>query len=139
MGDSRCHRLPDIPGRSHRERFGRRATLAVDFSNLSSPSDAAVTVRVSTPVEEGRRRSGLHGIEPLTALPHRLRFHHRSETEQPGPLQRSRSKTRGVSGEERITLRVTVFSGDAAARGKSFVLPDRTLASGEGSISTTAS
>ena len=36
----------------------------------------------------------------------------------------------GVAGEENITLRVTVFSGDPAAPGESLVLPDRTLPPG---------
>ena len=36
----------------------------------------------------------------------------------------------GVGGEESITLRVTVFSGDPASAGRSMVLPDRTLPPG---------
>ena len=103
-------------------------TLAVDFSNLSSPSDAAVTVRVSTPVEEGRAGLAYMGLSPdglLTGSAFITGLRQNSQDRSNVAVQNA-----GVSGEERITLRVTVFSGDAAARGKSFVLPDRTLAPG---------
>ncbi len=105
-------------------------TLAVDFSNLSSPSDAAVTVRVSTPVEEGRGRAGLayFGLNPdgLLTSPNLIT----------GLRQNSQDRSNlavqnaGDTDERDITLRVTVFSGDSADPGKSFVLPDLTLAPG---------
>ena len=105
-------------------------TLRVDFSNLSLASDAAVTLRVTTPVEEGGGRAGLsyYGLDPAGLLT--------------GPAfitglrqnERDRSnlaiQNAGVSGEETITLRVTVFSGDPAAPARSLVLPDRTLPPG---------
>ena len=103
-------------------------TLAVDFSNLSSPSDAAVTVRVSTPVEEGRAGLAYLGLGPnglLTGSAFITGLRQNSQDRSNVAVQNA-----WVSGEERITLRVTVFSGDAAAPGKSFVLPDRTLAPG---------
>ena len=103
-------------------------TLAVDFSNLSSPSDAAVTVRVSTPVEEGRAGLAYLGLGPnglLTGSTFITGLRQNSQDRSNVAVQNA-----GVSGEERITLRVTVFSGDAAVPGKSFVLPDRTLAPG---------
>ena len=103
-------------------------TLAVDFSNLSSPSDAAVTVRVSTPVDEGRAGLAYLGLDPtglLTGPAFITGLRQNSQDRSNVAVQNA-----GVSGEERITLRVTVFSGDAAAPGKSFVLPDRTLAPG---------
>ena len=105
-------------------------TLMVDFSNLSSASDAAVTVRVSTPVEEGRGRAGLAylGLGPnglLTGSTFITGLRQNSQDRSNVAVQNA-----GVSGEERITLRVTVFSGDAAAPGKSFVLPDLSLPAG---------
>ncbi len=103
-------------------------TLAVDFSSLSSPSDAAVTVRVSTPVEEGRAGLAYLGLGPnglLTGSAFITGLRQNSQDRSNVAVQNA-----WVSGEERITLRVTVFSGDAAALGKSFVLPDRTLAPG---------
>ena len=104
-------------------------TLMVDFSNLSSPSDAAVTVRVSTPVEEGRGRAGLAfpGLNPDRLLT--------------GPAfitglrqnRRDRSnvavQNAGVGGEESITLKVTIYSGHPEAPG-SLMLPDLSLPPG---------
>ena len=79
-------------------------TLAVDFSNLSAPSAAAVTVRVATPVEDGSGRAGLAfpGLNPdgLLTGPG---LHHRPASKPAGPFQRSCSEHAGVSGEERIT------------------------------------
>ena len=103
-------------------------TLAVDFSNLSSPSDAAVTVRVSTPVEEGRAGLAYLGLTPdglLTGPAFITGLRQNSQDRSNLAVQNA-----GVSGEERITLRVTVFSGDAAAPGKSEVLPDLSLPPG---------
>ena len=103
-------------------------TLMVDFSNLSSPSDAAVTVRVSTPVEEGRAGLAYLGLSPdglLTGPAFITGLRQNSQDRSNLAVQNA-----GVSGEERIILRVTVFSGDAAAPGKSEVLPNRTLPPG---------
>ena len=104
-------------------------TLVVDFSNLSSPSDVAVTVRVSTPVEEGSGRAGLAfpGSNPdglLTGPGFITGLRENSQDRSNVAVQNAR-----VSGEESITLRVTVYSGDPEAPG-SLVLPDRTLPSG---------
>ena len=105
-------------------------TLAVDFSNLSSPSDAAVTVRVGTPVEEGRGRAGLSylGLKPdglLTGPAFITGLRQNSQDRSNVAVQNA-----GVAGDESITLRVTVFSGDPAAPGESLVLPDRKLPPG---------
>ena len=105
-------------------------TLMVDFSNLSSASDAAVTVRVSTPVEEGRGRAGLAylGLNPdglLTGPAFLTGLRQNSQDRSNVAVQNA-----GVGGEESITLRVTVFSGDPASAGRSIVLPDRTLPPG---------
>ena len=102
----------------------------VDFSNLSSASDAAVTVRVSTPVEEGRGRAGLAymGLNPDGLL--------NSPAFISGLRQNSQDRSNlalqntGDTGEGSITLRVTVFSGDPASVERSMVLPDRTLPPG---------
>ena len=93
-------------------------TLAVDFSNLSSPSDAAVTVRVSTPVEEGSGRAGLAylGLNPdglLTGPAFITGLRENSQDRSNVAVQNA-----GLSGEERITLRVTVFPGDSEAPAK---------------------
>ena len=104
-------------------------TLAMDFSNLSSPSDAAVTVRVSTPVEEGSGRAGLAfpGLDTDGLLT--------GPTFITGLRQNGRDRSNlavqnaDVVDEESITLRVTVFSGDPEAPG-SLVLPDLSLPAG---------
>ena len=105
-------------------------TIVVDVSNLSSASDAAVTARVATLVEEGRGRAGL-------AFPGLM-----SDGLLTGPVfitglrenRQDRSnvalQNAGIAGHENITLRVTVFSGDPEAPGSSLVLKDRTLPPG---------
>ena len=105
-------------------------TLAVDFFGLSSPSDAAATVRVATPVEEGSGRAGLAylGLDPdglLTGPVFITGLRQNSQDRSNVAVQNA-----GVSQDERITLRVTVFSGDPEAPARSLVLPDRTLPPG---------
>ena len=105
-------------------------TLAVDFTELSSPSDAAVTVRVATLVEEGSGRAGLAylGLDPdglLTGPVFITGLRQNSQDRSNLAVQNT-----GTSSGEEITLRVTVFSGDPAAPGRSMVLPDRTLPPG---------
>ena len=104
-------------------------TLVVDFSNLSSPSDAAVTVRVSTPVEEGSGRAGLAypGLNPdglLTGPAFITGLRQNRQDRSNLAVQNA-----GVSSEARITLRATVYSGDPEAPG-SLVLPDLSLPPG---------
>ena len=104
-------------------------TLMVEFSNLSSESAAAVTVRTSTPVEDGRGRAG-------------LAYYGANQQELPtGPVliaglrQNSQDRSNvavqnaGKASEGAITLRVTVYSGDPEAPG-SLVLPDLSLPPG---------
>ena len=105
-------------------------TLVVDFSNLSSPSDAAVTVRVGTPVEEGSGRAGLAypGLNPgglLTGPAFITGLRQNSQDRSNVALQNA-----GDSSDGNLTLRVTVFSGDSAEPGRSEVLPDLTLPPG---------
>ena len=105
-------------------------TLQVDFSNLSSASDAAVTLRVSTPVEEGRGRAGLSylGLSPeglLTGSAVIAGLRQNRQDRSNLAVQHA-----GDSSDGAITLRVTVFSGDSAAPGSSLQLPDRDLEPG---------
>ncbi len=105
-------------------------TLQVDFSNLSSASDAAVTLRVSTPVEEGRGRAGLSyvGLSPgglLTGSAVIAGLRQNSQDRSNLAVQHAGGLNDGA-----ITLRLTVFSGDAASAGVSMVLPDRRLPPG---------
>ena len=104
-------------------------TLAVDFSNLSSPSDAAVTVRVATPVEEGSGRAGLAfpGLDSdglLTAPAFITGLRQNRQDRSNLALQSA-----GDASDGSITLRVTVYSGDPEAPG-SLVLPDLSLSPG---------
>ena len=102
-------------------------TLRIDFSNLSSPSDAAATVRVGTPVEEGRAGLAFPGLPPeglLTGPAVIAGLRQNSQDRSNLALQNA-----GVSGEEGVTLRVTIFSGDPEAPG-SLVLPDLLLPPG---------
>ena len=104
-------------------------TLAVEFSNLSSPLAAAVTVRVATPVEEGRGRAGLAflGLNPdglLTSPAFITGLRQNSQDRSNLAVQNA-----GEASEGSITVRVTVVSGDPKVPG-SLVLPDRTMAPG---------
>ena len=104
-------------------------TLLVDFSNLSSPSATAVTVRVTTPVEEGSGSAGLAfpGLNPdglLTGPAFIAGLRHNTQDRSNLAVQNA-----GVGGEESVTLRVTVYSGDPEAPG-SLVLPDLSLPPG---------
>ena len=103
-------------------------TLAVDFSNLSSPSDAAVTVRVATPVDEGRVGLAYPGLSPEDLLT--------GSAFIAGMRQNRRDRSNlavqngGQESQGDITVRVTVFSGDPAPAERSRVLPDLTLPPG---------
>jgi hypothetical protein len=104
-------------------------TLAVDFSNLSSPSDAAVTVRVATPVEQGSGRAGLAfpGLNPdglLTGPVFITGLRQSTQDRSNVAIQNA-----GGAGDGEITLKVTVYSGDPEEPGN-WVLPDRSLPPG---------
>ena len=105
-------------------------TLRVDFSGLSSPSEAAATVRVATPVDEGRGRAGLAylGLDPNGLLTGAVFLTGLRENRQ--DRSNVAVQNAAVGRKERITLRVTVFSEDPAAPARSLVLPDRTLPPG---------
>ena len=99
-------------------------TLVVDFSNLSSESAAAVTVRVGTPVEEGSGRAGLAfpGLDPdglLTGPAFITGLRQNRQDRSNLAVQNA-----GESSDGNLTLRVTVFSGDPASEVRSVVLPD---------------
>ena len=101
-------------------------TLAVDFSNLSSQSAAAITVRVATPVEEGSGRAGLAfpGLNPDGLLTGSAFITGLRQNRQ----DRSNLAVQNA-GDGDIALRVTVYSGDPEAPG-SLVLPDLSLPPG---------
>ena len=95
-------------------------TLAADFSNLSSPSDGAITVRVATPVEEGRAGLAFPGLNPdglLTGPAFITGLRQNRQDRSNVAVQNA-----GVSGEGNLTL--TVFSGDPASAVRSLILPD---------------
>ena len=105
-------------------------TLAVQVFNLSTASDAAATVRVTTPVEEGSGRAGLAfpGLPPdglLTGPAFITGLRQNSQDRSNVAVQNA-----GNAAQESLTLRITVFSGDPAAPGSSKVLPDKTLPPG---------
>ena len=104
-------------------------TLAVEFSNLSSPSAAAVTVRTATPTPEGEGRAGLAylGVTPedLFTAPVVLAGLRQNRMDRSNLAVQNA----GEAGEGAITVRVTVVSGNPKVPG-SLVLPDRTLAPG---------
>ena len=103
-------------------------TLRVDFSNLSSPSDAAVTVRVGTPVEEGRAGLAFPGLprEGLLTGPAFITGLRQNRMDRSNVAVQNA----GNANEESITLKVTVFSGDPAPAVRSVVLPDLLLPPG---------
>ena len=111
----------------------------VDFSNLSSPSDAAVTVRVSDSGRRGTRtrRSVLPGVETRRPA-HRTCLYHRLAAEQPGPLQHGSSERWGLPAMRDITLRVTSPTPETRqSPGKSDGLAGSQPCLREGFISTT--
>ena len=106
-------------------------TLAVDISNHSTASDAALTVRVATPVEDGSGRAGLAypGLKPnglLTGPALIAGLRRNSQDRSNVAVQNA-----GDAGAGAVTLKVTVFSGDPAREGRSVALKDRTLSPGE--------
>jgi hypothetical protein len=108
----------------------RGGTLVVRFSGLSSPSEGAVTVRITTPVSRGR--VGLAFQSPPTTLtaPCYL-FGLRQNT-----IDRSNVaiQNAGAASDGEITLRLTVFTGEPTfpwLHPVSVTLPEQTLAPGE--------
>ena len=87
-------------------------TLKVEFPTLSSASDAAVMVRTSTPVADGRAGLAYVGLNPagLLTAPVFLCGLRQNRTDRSNvALQNA-----GEASDGDTTLRVTVFSGDAA-------------------------
>ena len=108
-------------------RGSAHGTLKIDFTSLSALTDASVTLRVGTPVEEGRGRAGLSytGLSPeglLTGSAVVAGLRQNSQDRSNLAVQHA-----GNPNDGSIALRVTVFSGDSAAPGRRLVLPDRTL------------
>ncbi len=103
----------------------RGGTLTVGFGGVSSVSEAAVTVRTTTPVANGQAGLAYPGIQGWKALtgPSYLCGLRENETDRSNvALQNAGSPSDGS-----ITLRVTVQSGDSSA---SVVLPDVVLSPG---------
>jgi hypothetical protein len=103
----------------------RGGTLTVGFSGVSSVSEAAATVRTTTPVVNGQAGlayPGIQGWRGLTGPSYLCGLRENGTDRSNVALQNAGSPSDGA-----ITLRVTVQSGDSAA---SVVLPDVTLAPG---------
>jgi hypothetical protein len=85
-------------------------TLKVKFSGLSSPSDGAVTVRISTALVGGKAGLAYNGIPSSLALtePAYLCGLRQNETDRSNLA----FQNAGASGEGSITLKITVFTGD---------------------------
>ena len=101
-------------------------TLVVRFSGLNSESEGSVTVRTTTPVDDGRIglaysavSTGFHQTTYLCGL------RHNDEDRSNLAIQHM-----GVPSSGEIILRLTVFSGDPLNPG-SFVLPDQMLQPGD--------
>ena len=101
-------------------------TLKVDFSNLSSVSDAAVTVRTSTPVDDGNGRAGLAypGLNPthlFTSAAWLTGLRQNSNDRSNVAVQNA-----GDAGDGNIRVRVTIFSNS----GRQVIMPDISLRPG---------
>lgn len=105
----------------------RGGTLGVRFSGLSAPADAAVTVRTTTAVAEGRAGLAYAGVPSANALTEAVYLC--------GLRQNAADRSNvafqnlGTESDGEIVLRATAYSGDPATPG-SQVLPDVTLAPG---------
>lgn len=106
----------------------RGGTLRVRFTGLSSPSDGAVTVRTTTAVAAGRAGLAYPGASTMLALT--------GTSFVPGLRQNATDRSNlalqhaGTAVQGSITLRLTVFSGNAGSPSQA-TLPDQTLGSGE--------
>ncbi|HVN77534.1 MAG TPA: YCF48-related protein, partial [Terriglobia bacterium] len=107
------------------ESGNRGGTLLVTFSEISSPSDAAVTVRTTTAVGNGRAGLAYPGITKSGALsgPAYLCGLRQNATDRSNVA----FQNLGSSSDGTITLEVTVYSGDSSF---SLPLPDITLSPG---------
>ena len=101
-------------------------TLTVRFSGLHAPSEGAVSVRTTTPVDGGRAglaypavSTGFHQPTYLCGLRHNTQDRSNIAVQH-----------MGASGSGEIILRLTVISGDPFHPG-TFVLPEQTLLPGE--------
>ena len=104
---------------------GAGGTLQVDFSGLSSASEGAVTVRTATPVPDGRAGLaylGLNALDLLDGPAWLTGLRQNAEDRSNLALQNA--------GDEGITLRVTVFSGNSVALG-GMILQNKSLEPGE--------
>ncbi len=103
----------------------RGGTLTVGFSGVSSVSEAAATVRTTTPVTNGQAGlayAGNQGWRTLTGPSYLCGLRENATDRSNVAFQNAGSPSDGS-----ITLRVTVQSGDTSA---SVVLPDITLTPG---------
>jgi len=106
----------------------RGGTLRVRFLGLSSPSDGAVTVRTATAVASGRAGLAYPGVSTMLALT--------GTSFVPGLRQNATDRSNlaiqhaGTAAQGPITLRLTVFAGNAGSLSQT-TLPDETLNAGE--------
>ncbi len=106
---------------------GRGGTLLVHFSGLSAYSDAAVTVRTTTAVSNGRAGLAYTGIQPwsaLTGTSYLCGLRQNATDRSNVAIQNA-----GTPAEGDVVLKLTVFSGDPAAP-FSKELPVETLSPG---------
>ncbi len=103
----------------------RGGTLTVGFGGVSSVSEAAATVRTTTPVTNGQAGlaySGIQGWRTLTGPSYLCGLRENATDRSNVAFQNAGSPSEGS-----ITLRVTVQSGDSSS---SVVLPDVVLSPG---------
>ena len=103
----------------------RLGTLRVE---VAGSSDLAVSVRTTTLVPEGRAGLAYPGIATSDGFEEAVYLCGLRQNGQ--DRSNVAVQNAGGAGEESITLRVTVFSGDPASAGRRTVLPDRTLTPG---------
>ena len=117
-----------IPGSGN-----RIGTLRVE---VSGSSEVSVTTRTTTAVPDGRAGLAYPGIARDEGFQETVYLCGLRENRQ--DRSNVAVQNTGDSSEGDLTLRVTVYSGDSAAPGRSLVLPDLSCLR-EGSTSTTAS
>lgn len=105
----------------------RGGSLGVRFSGLSSSSEGAITVRITTEVPGGRAGLAYGGIPTAAVLsePSLITGLRNNATDRSNVAVQNA----GGLGDGDVTLRLTVFSGDPS-NPVSQVLPDITLAAG---------